>query len=264
MDTPASQTGMSSEPTHMFTYNDVDVGRILGDLEGDASFLSKHSIANLKRNFEFESKRSWTLELHLIILSEYYKNGRIPRGMRSQLRPNLFVNDNDFKLKFEHISNKYALDLILLNIEYLKRELINIRTKARDLDALLKSNLPEDEYTTYCSKQQDFLNKVKGDLEETRRRKWHRDLTDYEQGRVYNWNSRPQPFNNQWTKRPPMRQQEEQDAATSSPAFLGVRPDRKESIDLLEEGAEGGVGTIRKTRNQRPSRTVTPRTLRKK
>lgn len=119
MDT--ATTGMITEPT-VFAYTTADVGRIYSGLDGDASFLKVPSVSNLRRNYEYETKRLCTLELHLITLAEYHKSNRIPRGMRSQLKPNLFFTDTDFKARYEQISNKYALDLILLNIEHLQRE----------------------------------------------------------------------------------------------------------------------------------------------
>lgn len=104
-----------------FAYTDTEIGSILGGFEGDASFLNVPSIIDLYRNYETDTKRLCTLELHLITLG-------------SQLRSNMFTTDCDFRTRYEQISNKYALDLILLNIEHLQKELLNVRSKVRDLE----------------------------------------------------------------------------------------------------------------------------------
>lgn len=83
--------------------------------------LNLPSVFFLKNKFEFETKRRITLELHLTTLVEYYKNLRIPRGMRPQSKPNMFFQDIAFRVKFEQTSNKNALDMFLLNIEFLGR-----------------------------------------------------------------------------------------------------------------------------------------------
>lgn len=154
MSLPATENGTLPESSHVYTYSETDIGRIINDLVGDTTFLSTPSVLDLKRKYELESKRICTLELHLLTLGEYYKNGRIPRGLRSQKRPNMFNNDNDFKLRFEQISNKYAFDLIVLNIEFLQKELNCLRIKLRDCDNRLKELLSNDEFALFSTKQQ--------------------------------------------------------------------------------------------------------------
>lgn len=97
--TDASNTTTTSS----FTYTSTDVGRLYSGLDGDAAFLKMPSMSNLKINHEIETKRLCTLELHMITLAEYHKNRHIPRGMRSQLRPNWILADTDFKNKYKQI-----------------------------------------------------------------------------------------------------------------------------------------------------------------
>lgn len=256
--------GMSNGSSKTYAYTDTEVGHILDRLEGDDSFLDIPSIPNLKRNFEFITKRLCTLQLHSVTLAKYHKCGRIPRGMRSQLRPNMFYTDEEFKIKFEQISNKYAMDLIILNIEFPQRETAQMKIKVNDAETLLKSNLPDDDYSSFVSKQQDFLLKFKSDLEENKRKKWHRDIVDYQNGKVYNWASRPQPAIHRWD-RVPYKRNQDIDATVDSPvtqSFLGLRPDRKEVVNLRGEEGENGGGAIR-TRMQR-LKTQTPKQQPKK
>lgn len=120
----SNATGTSEIPTRVFSFTEADAGRLLGDAQTAAKFLNMPSIMDVKRKFEYESKRQVTLDLHLLTLIEYHRNQRIPRGMRGQLRPNMFAQDMEFCDLFEKISNKYSYDLILLNVQFLRKELL--------------------------------------------------------------------------------------------------------------------------------------------
>ena len=91
------------------SYSHETAERILRGIQGDASFLSTPSSKELKRKHEVLSKRSIALKLHMMTLGEYYRNHRIPRGMRSHLQPNLFMDNDEFCKMFELLSNKYSL-----------------------------------------------------------------------------------------------------------------------------------------------------------
>lgn len=262
MSLPAIEHGMLPESSHVYTYSETDIGRIVNGLEGDTTFLSTPSVLDLKTKYEFESKRICTLELHLLTLGEYHKNGRIPRGLRSQMRPNLFNNDNDFKLRFEQISNKYAFDLIVLNIESLQKELNCLRIKLRDCDNRLKQLLSNEEFAQFLSKQQEFLSKFRKDTEDVKRRKWQREITDYETGRVYTWNNQMQQSNFQTNRRPRPRNMDITTAGQTKP-FLGQRTDFNEVVNLQEEGAENGTGAP-SARNLRSNQKGAPQTNKRK
>lgn len=186
--TPLSTTetlpGMS---THKFNFTTVEADRILQGIEGNPAFLNVPSLSDIKRNLEAESKRKINLELHLLTLSEYYKNHRIPRGMRSQLRPTMFVTNMSFRERFEAISNAYARDIILLNMDYLQGELSLIKKKVLHFDNLLKGLLNPQEYTSHIEKLETYMAKFRTEIEEIKKRKWYRDINDYSNGKVYNW-----------------------------------------------------------------------------
>lgn len=55
------------------SYTDIEIGRILGSVPGDASSLVTPSGLKLQRQYENVSKRHVTMELHFITLREYYK-----------------------------------------------------------------------------------------------------------------------------------------------------------------------------------------------
>lgn len=63
--------------------------------------------------------------------------------------------------------------------------------KIKETEDRLKSTLTPDELNNFTTKQDEFLSKFKGDLQDQKRRKWYCDIQDYSAGRVYSWNMRP-------------------------------------------------------------------------
>ncbi|XP_056415710.1 uncharacterized protein LOC130357172 [Hyla sarda] len=182
-----TETASFTPSTDVFSYSRVDADRIMGSLPNDASFLHNPSKIDLRRTYENETKKLLSVQLHLSTMSEYYRSRKIPRGMRAQPRANAFTNDSDYRTCYEAISNKYSLDLILLNIEFLQRDLTAIKNKVTDVETALKASLTEDEWRELSEKQHTFLSKQRTQIEETKRHKWFRDCQDYTTGHVYTW-----------------------------------------------------------------------------
>lgn len=126
------------------------------------------------------------MELHLFNI-EYHRHQRIPRGLRAQSRPNLFSQDQEFRLKYEQISNKYAFDMILLNVEFLSKEMHKIQVKMVELKLSLRELLTAEEFERFLQRNESFLQKHRAELQDLKRRKWFRDINDYQLGRVCNW-----------------------------------------------------------------------------
>lgn len=174
----------------------------------------------------------------------------------------MFNNDNDFILRFEQIYNKYAFDLIVLNIEFLQKELNCLRITLRDCDNRLKELLSNDEFALFSTKQQEFLSKFRKDTEDVKRRKWQWDITDYDTGRVYTWNNQMQQSNFQTNRRPRPRNMDTTMAGQTK-SFLGPRTDFNEVVNLQEEGAENGAGAP-SVRNLRSNQKGAPQTNKRK
>ncbi|XP_056390186.1 uncharacterized protein LOC130284150 [Hyla sarda] len=187
-----NQTGLPTSTTYSmdtFSYTALDFNRIIGNSTNDASFLHNPSNLDLKRMYETETKRALGLQLHVTTMTEYFRTHRIPRGMRIQPRTNSFTNDLEYRAKYEAISNKYALDLILLNLEFLQHDLLSCQTKIAELETTLKSAFEAEELNKLLKKEQNFLVKQQVAIEETKRKKWFRDNQDYINSRVYAWDN---------------------------------------------------------------------------
>lgn len=211
------------------------------------------------------TKKQVTLELHFLTLREYYKTKRIPRGMRSSLQPTLFMQDVDFRSRFEKLSNQYAFDFMIMNLEFLKKELVTISERIKEVDLKLRTvSTEEDCKKKFFDKQSLFLCKFKTDLQETKRRKWHRDQTDYEGGYVYSWNSEK---GNSFQRRNKKPRDGKKDMPPShdGSTFLGKDQTQTSSANG-EPGGEGDgeTGVARNTRQRtRPTAQRTPATKKK-
>ncbi|XP_056373727.1 uncharacterized protein LOC130267674 [Hyla sarda] len=183
---PTPQTSVA--PSNTFSYSPGEIDRILSSIKEDASFLHAPSMVDLQRQYENFTKRLLSLTLHLTTLSEYYRAQRIPRGLRSQPKDNSYAQDPDYRTRFELISNKYSLDLILLNIEFLQKDISSTQTRINTIDESLKLASSQEDYDKLIQKQTLFLQKFRTELENTKRHKWHRDTNDYASNRVYTWN----------------------------------------------------------------------------
>ncbi|XP_056377057.1 uncharacterized protein LOC130273771 [Hyla sarda] len=248
--------------SHVSSYAEEEVDRILGGLKGDATFLATPTIIDVKRSFEYESKRFINMELHLTTLGEYYKNKRIPRGMRSRLRPTVYTESAEFKKRFEEISDRYAFDIILLNLDHLQNELIGVQTRVTELEQSLAKMLSGEEYSTYMEGNKKIMDKFKSEVMDVKKRKWYRDQMDYTKGRVYTWNQ-------QWSNNTdsqffsPRRGKSNKSFSrnvTNNPApskdFLGEGPSVNLTRNPPEEVVEKDIGQGR-TRRQKQGK-LTP------
>lgn len=77
--------------------------------------------------------------------------------MRSSLQPTLFSQDLDFKTRFESLSNQYAFNLMLLNLEFLQKELTTVGEKLKEVDIKLKTLSTDEEYKKFSKKKKQSL-----------------------------------------------------------------------------------------------------------
>ncbi|XP_077148559.1 uncharacterized protein LOC143809016 [Ranitomeya variabilis] len=170
-----------------FNYTMEDEQRILNNIEGDATFLKIPSLTETKHKYINDVKRLISSQLHLTTLGQYLKERKIPRGLRSNIRPNLFSGNTAFCNRFTMISNKYAMDVMLLNVEYLQVEVKKLQSSTGEVEIKLQDILSKDDWIMFKDKVDKDMSKFRSELEETKRKKWIRDTGDYETGHVYSW-----------------------------------------------------------------------------
>ncbi|XP_053567789.1 zinc finger B-box domain-containing protein 1 [Bombina bombina] len=150
------------------------------------NIVSKQSTATSKI-FEKESKKKMMLELHAIILSEYHKVQRIPRGLRMSTCPTLFSDRKEYTDKFESILNKCSFDLITWTVEFAQREIDIYKAQINQQKEQMVKNLLLDEYKKVVMEVEKSVSDYRKHLESRKRTKFIRDEQDYSHGTVYRW-----------------------------------------------------------------------------
>ncbi|KAM4023156.1 uncharacterized protein ACNLHF_027971 isoform 1-T1 [Anomaloglossus baeobatrachus] len=179
-----SQTNFST-----FSYNDEESSTIVSRVTTSNKFLATPPEELRGRDYEKELQRQVALDLHLVTLAEYHRTKRIPRGLRVSLRPTLFSDNPLFCDKFEAIINKCSMDIIILTIEFLQKEIQQVSDSIRSTEEQLKQSLSASDLDQLKAKTNDFITNFGTNLETKKRQKFFRDQEDYTKGTVYRWRS---------------------------------------------------------------------------
>lgn len=127
---------------------------------------------------------------HSIMLSEYWRVKRIPRGLRLKKTPSFGQDDPEFMQKWEKILNKCSLDLMLLVIEKTTAEREKTSASIKQTEAQLKAQTDADTFSTISDQINASLKTFQAELQNYKIEKYERDTKDYSDGRVYTWNKR--------------------------------------------------------------------------
>ncbi|KAE8622793.1 hypothetical protein XENTR_v10005391 [Xenopus tropicalis] len=208
MDFQMSQSASLEQHALTFAYSEVEAARIIESSKGNSTFLTSISNQDVIKDYEKERRKLIGLELHAITLTEYYRAKRIPRGLRVSLRPTIFNDNLEFAKKYEQIVNKCSFDIILLNIEYLQREVMETKQRLQTIECELKQQTNTEVYQEQLRHMEESLSKHRQSIEERKRLKFHRDEADYNTGRIYRWQRES---GTTWTPRGPRREGPQQD-----------------------------------------------------
>ncbi|XP_077113755.1 uncharacterized protein LOC143790780 [Ranitomeya variabilis] len=227
----------------IFAYDAATSSSILSQVSNSSEFLKTPPHELKTRDYEKERRKLVSYDLHCITLAEYHKQGKIPRGLRCNLRPTLFSEDPDYCDKYKRILNKCSLDIIILTIEFLQKAITETKDNIRAIETQLSSTLTSTDWTNLKDKTDKVLADHQKFLEEKKRQKFQRDNDDYSHNKVYKWSDSA--GNNPW-RRPYQRKtgsfSTESDSSTGSykPRFLSKgrrgghqRTDRQEDREKM-------------------------------
>ncbi|XP_077137757.1 uncharacterized protein LOC143803880 [Ranitomeya variabilis] len=193
---------MSSET---YVYDDATGSTILSKIKTKADFLHIPNRDIKTRDWEKEKKRLIAYDLHCATLGEYHRQGKIPRGLRCNLRPTLFSDNDQYCTTFQKILNKCSFDIILLTIEFLQEAIKETEDKVATIETQLTSTLSSSEFNTLKSKVDSILASHQKTLEERKRTKFQRDTEDYLNNKVYRWDETTHRRAYPRSRRPPGR-----------------------------------------------------------
>ncbi|CAJ0946010.1 unnamed protein product [Ranitomeya imitator] len=166
------------------SYGPAEAEEIISRVTIPGEFLHTPSEEIRSRDLERELRRKTALELHYVTLAEYHKVKRIPRGLRVSLRPTLFQDRPDFCQKFESILNKCSMDIIILTIEHLHKELSTVEAQVTSIQQQLSSTLTPDKFDLILQKTNKTIEEFRSQLQERKRSKFLRDAEDYHREQV--------------------------------------------------------------------------------
>lgn len=183
-----------------FAYSEEDGKRIIttASLLDDENITTRTTDNSDVRSLSHELKRlkekDIKLDLNSITLSDYWRKGLIPRGLRIKKFPAYGSGVHaEFKKKWESILSKCSFDLILLLIEEAKKDRELIQQEIGEINRKLEE-LKSDQWTNLHMKLTEDLNTFKEQLKQEKLRKFQRDEKDYKENRVYSWQGTRGPF----------------------------------------------------------------------
>lgn len=136
----------------------------------------------LRKLLEKDIKLKW----HIVSLSDYWREGLIPRGLRISKFPSTYTEDATFKSKWESILNKCSSDLMLLLIQEGKKERERIQSLITNIESS-GATTSEHQVPWQDSIRAEVL-KLETTIKDLKVRKFKRDTEDYQRGQVYRWN----------------------------------------------------------------------------
>ena len=166
-----------------FEFSSEDAQRILVPNIGMDFSLSSD---DLKHKLEKLHLNVTRLQMHGATLSEYWRNKRIPQGLRLQKAPTLGKSNEAFVQRWSEILNKCSFDLMLLIIDHVSTESSEIEKEIQIQESILKEKFDAD-FAPIEQSIKETVRHYKEKLHATKLRKYKRDIDDYIRKEVYIW-----------------------------------------------------------------------------
>lgn len=187
----ASINKMTEAKAQTFSFSVEEANKIL--IPGDELSLFTPAIAGIEtlgRNLLQLHQKQTRLESHARTLSEYYRAGKIPRGLRILKEPMIGRDDETFRHKWCEILNHCSMDLMLLIISQTKAEIPLVKSTIDTHIDEVKNMCDQKTFETLTQDIQSQLDVFKTELQQLKIKKFRRDTLDYKEDRVYTWLSR--------------------------------------------------------------------------
>ncbi|XP_018109245.1 uncharacterized protein LOC108711745 [Xenopus laevis] len=109
-------------------------------------------------------KKEIELHLHGVSLSDYYRENKVPMGFRINNTPTLGRNNADFCRRWCQVLDRCSLDLMLLVIEEVGRELKEVRSDLSSFNRTHLKTLQSDRETEWLARLEEQTGKYKAEL----------------------------------------------------------------------------------------------------
>lgn len=210
---------LTQERATTFTFSESESEKILFPQAAFTQGACSESFSTLLEQLRRKETRSL---LHGTVLSQYWRNSRIPRGLRIYKEPTLGRDNPEFCKKWCSILNKCSLDLMLLVIENENAKLSKVRMEINILEREMSDELSSDRLHEIVDDCNNKMETYKRELEQQKMAKYRRDALDYREDRVYPWLSGR-------TKKPPRHPRSISRSASTSASSEGISTDTESS-----------------------------------
>ncbi|KAM4054244.1 uncharacterized protein ACNLHF_006667 [Anomaloglossus baeobatrachus] len=139
--------------------------------------------SNVKRLLHRRTKVWW----NRAFLEGYISKQMIPRGLRMQVFPSFPVEDTTFINKWEEICSTSSLKLMELLVGYNSKTLEEVDKELDSTYLELKTISSAEEIAAFDAMMAASSEEWEKAIRETHSKKIMRDMTDYQQLRVYRW-----------------------------------------------------------------------------
>lgn len=176
-----------------FAYSEEEGKRIITSASlldgiGEMPFADNRQAREICMDLKRLQEKDIKLDLNAIQLSDYWRKGYSPRGLRIKKFPSFDVTEKtEFKAKWEKILSKCSSDLMLLLIEEARKDRVVIQQKMEDLNKKLEEFNNNKDIEDLRKRLDDNISKFKEQLKQDKIRKFQRDEVDYKENRVYFW-----------------------------------------------------------------------------
>ncbi len=181
---------MTDEKASILIFTMGDVEKIL--LPGQiltSSISTQETIQQMEQRLLALQQKGVRMELHAQTLSEYYRYCRIPRGLRIQKEPTIGQDDSEFSKKWCEILNHCSMNLMLLIIEYTKKETKSLSEKIENHKMEMNHKFDKKQLDDLQRPMEEKLDKFRMELLNVKIHKFKRDTMDYKDHKVYTWMS---------------------------------------------------------------------------
>lgn len=178
---------LTENRANSFAFTHEEAEKILFPTQDmELNFTQNEHRVRLERLYHKETR----LKMHGSTLSEYWRNRRIPRGLRIPKPPTLCKHNPEFLRKWSEILNKCSLDLMLLIIEQVTADVKETHENIVSLEEQIKTT-PHVDFDSLRVSIETSMKKYSDNLKEIKLRKYKRDTEDYLRNEVYPWDFSP-------------------------------------------------------------------------
>lgn len=254
----------ATQSTGRFRFTEQEKEVILSQVSETQSLIQgatpeNHDVAAKLENLK---RKETTLCLHLSTLVDYIKVNRVPRGLRSNLVPNLLVDDHEFVQKWYGISNQYSQDLMYLMVQHLQIKVQQLKLDISECEEELRNTNSAERYSEVTKNIDITIQRLKDNIIKLKSRKFIRDARDYELNEVYTWNKKKAGKKSQQKKQssPTSRNPSAEYLSTDSDESVssGSRRNKRSFLGRQNQREENSAGTSQS--QSQPAQNPRPQT----